>query len=584
MKKKPDKPKRPKDDSKEEASNSDQEGNGTPGLLGKVWDAQSGDTEEILSPESQEDMDPGEDDQAQPAPPAEAGQPPAPDYSAAPAPEPAAEAEPAEPVPAPEPTPAPEPAAEPEPASAPDYSAAPEPSPSAGGDPDAVSDDIEAAAISVVDKALGGAAEAETESGPEPEEESVEEPEDDITEWDTKELPNVGAESKAEEDAPEDEMSKTPRSGIDVTDMDDESGKNEIVRMTGEEYRKLEATARRESRNNFLGGLFLGATGTFALGVILAAAGVIEKDADFDSEVDLGYELSKDGKYSLSRSAEKSKVKVLVPETERPGEFLKEAFRDLVSLQSRYDTLKRKFEGLKENPADLPKYRELQTKAEQLEAEKKTLKESLDIYQEESDKYIEQNDVLEREKSRLETQLESLNAQAEALRERKSEAEQLFSDAADLGTYFGNGVSSDYLDREGFFSKEFRDAVNSDFEEYTVYAAGSDRLKIVTSSGEVHILPRTEEFDSGLENIREHLAGMDRDLDKTLEEKDGRLRIRFTGRDLFADIYRAVYEKDPSRQQAIDMRSVVEEKVSPDMIDYLRYNLEPGSEVAIRLK
>ncbi len=182
-----------------------------------------------------------------------------------------------------------------------------------------------------------------------------------------------------------------------------------------------------------------------------------------------------------------------------------------------------------------------------------------------------------------------------------------------LGPYFRNGIAKEDIER--FFGAETKKRINAELLElliepsvdYTVYTSSAycrlvvmpaeegppkkpkppiyhigEALKIVTRTGYVHLTVPPETFEAGLKKAREYYLAMNKKLDGHVKANNG-LTIRFTGLDFYADIYRSVYDKSPTKEQAADMRRVMNEKMTPDQVKELVYDLEPGDEFTLEL-
>ncbi|MBW3013650.1 hypothetical protein KY335_00230, partial [Candidatus Woesearchaeota archaeon] len=318
-----------------------------------------------------------------------------------------------------------------------------------------------------------------------------------------------------------------------------------------------------------------GVLGGVALSMMIGLATGAYRGESFDAETSVDYVVTPAGDLQEVVTKDYKKVKFLVPaETDDPTKDIRYVYDRLVLLERETARLKK----------DVAKYEEGK---EQLVSENDSQKKEL---QRRHQELIDAQAALDRLTREYETslgkkeeeageELAIVRTQLEGILEKQIEISRRLSESADLGTYFTQGVGRSDVGR--FFMPGVRDAIQAllpgdKSEEYRVFRT-DDELKIVTSSGKVVPVPMPEHFEAGLKRARTHYQNMSDDLNRYIADNaddKGKVRIPYSGGDIFADIYRAVYKKDAATpQEALDMRRVVAERTSTEAIDALKTRL-----------
>lgn len=187
-----------------------------------------------------------------------------------------------------------------------------------------------------------------------------------------------------------------------------------------------------------------------------------------------------------------------------------------------------------------------------------------------------------REKKDLE-----LKAKIEQIADERTQALAVFnSPVEDLGPYLGTGLtSSDVARYFGDFSDQLSTMYGDSYRLHTVRFGKKTFLKIITDDGrtDFRILePESEKiFYSRVETLQEQLSQMDQRLDKHIESNNS-IAITYTG-NIHADIYRAVYEEDPSARDLDNMRRVLRAKMALPAQKSLRH-IDPGTRIRIKAR
>ncbi|MBW3010706.1 hypothetical protein KY326_00620, partial [Candidatus Woesearchaeota archaeon] len=192
-------------------------------------------------------------------------------------------------------------------------------------------------------------------------------------------------------------------------------------------------------------------------------------------------------------------------------------------------------------------------------------------------------ETVRREKdAELKTKLDQI------IQERESALLVVNKPVEDLGPYLSRGISQSYVARffGGHFEEQLTITYGTSYRLFAVRQGERTFIKIICEDGttDFRIVPEGNKktFYSQIEAIRTHLKGISSALDDHLE-KHGSLEITYSGTDIYGDIYRAVFEAEPTDGQIDDMRSVVQARVKPYVVEKLRKKLRPGKKVTLRL-
>ncbi|MCK4670207.1 MAG: hypothetical protein KAT43_03310 [Nanoarchaeota archaeon] len=348
------------------------------------------------------------------------------------------------------------------------------------------------------------------------------------------------------------------------------------------------------------------------LGPLAGLAPDTESTESFDGEVRVAYKKGKDGNIESTiflpgLGEPHYKLKVLIPVTDLPREeavkFITDAFDRMNKLLVDYKNLETKLQSAKEDlnnakndiktarelqPED---YKALEARIEKLEGQKQTLFRKIEDYS--GANLTAELGTIENAITAIDIMDGTLDARRKAMSEyekAQKKAEKALqnlaaniSSTSDLGAYFKNGISKDMLYRfcEADVEVALRHYASMDYRVFQTVKG--DRIRLVTTNGELYVLETPNLFKEAVQKARAHLLAMDKKLDDHVKKNKG-LTMRFTGLDFYADVYKAVYAKSPNKEQAADMRRVMNEKMTPDQVKELVYDLEPGDEFTLELE
>ncbi|MCK4670205.1 MAG: hypothetical protein KAT43_03300 [Nanoarchaeota archaeon] len=176
---------------------------------------------------------------------------------------------------------------------------------------------------------------------------------------------------------------------------------------------------------------------------------------------------------------------------------------------------------------------------------------------------------------------EEIEAKIAQIENARDEALAVFnSPVDDYGPYLRTGLSTKQVAAhfDKGFARELEVAYGTQYRMFTVTRKDAKFLKIITATGrtEFRVLKDLSDYvQKRMEGVAKHLAGMDSRVDALLKGKS--VTVTYTGKGLYADIYRTFYKKNPTSADLADFKKVVNAKLDIDAMEGLS-ELESGDQ------